>query len=548
MTMGRARVVTRAVRGFAVLALVLGTFAPAASAQEATPTDGATQTPAYMQTVDITFPTDAASVHFTDTFDACRSGCSRYHKATDIMGEKMLPEYAAVDGTVCYITGIDEPMPSWGYNIDICGDDGRSYHYLHINNDTPGTDDGQGGIQYAYAPGIERGVRVTRGQLIAWMGDSGNAEDTAPHLHFEIHDDTVDDPYGTHQIDPYPSLMAAIDRGDVVSDAPTAPTPLAAPSANERIYGSDRVATAVALSAAAFDQADEAVLAPATTPAEAIVAGPLAAQLDGPVLTMVPGSIDDRVVAELQRLGVSRLTVVGDVLDGAGIATLASRLGIDVSAVTTVTGRTPFDTASAVADRVWQLQADAGQTTRSALVALGTNPDPSRAWPDSLMASWDGAATGRPVLLTAPDRLPGVTRVALDGVDSVTIVGGESAVSAEVADVIGTVVGQVDRLWGQTRYSTALAVAGALLDAGKADPSKVWGATGRNWPDAVTSGPVVAHLGQLLVLVDGSGEGGDAEVRDWLPAHAGDATVVGVGGAKAVADASLRQLASWAGA
>ncbi len=545
MTIRRIRT-GRGVPALAVLFLVLGLAAPAARAQEA-PTTAPSEpapTPAYLQTVDITFPTDPDSVHFTDTYDACRSGCSRYHKATDIMGEKLVPEYAAVDGTICYITGIGEPMPSWGYNIDICGDDGRTYHYLHINNDTPGTDDGQGGTAFAYAPGIVRGVRVERGQLIAWMGDSGNAESTAPHLHFEIHDDRVDDPYGSHRLDPYPSLMAALDRGDVVTDPPPRPT-LAVVPALERVYGSDRVATAVALSAAAFDHADEAVLAPATTPAEAIVAGPLAAELGGPVLTMVPGSIDDRVVAELARLGTSRVTVVGDVLDDAGRAALAARLGIPTDAVTLVTGRTPFDTAGAVARRVWELQAAAGQTTRRALVALGTHPDPSRAWPDSLVASWDGAATGRPVLLVSPGVLPGVTRVALEGVDSVTIVGGTSAVATEVADAIDQVAGSVDRLWGPTRYSTALAVAGSLLDSGKAGTGKVWGATGRNWPDAVTSGPAVARLGQLLVLVDGADEGGDGEVRDWLAQHGTGAPVVGVGGAKAVADGALRRLATW---
>ena len=58
------------------------------------------------------------------------------------------------------------------------GDDGNDYFYIHINNDTPGTDDGKGGVLYAYAPGLYEGQHVECGELIAYVGDSGNAENT----------------------------------------------------------------------------------------------------------------------------------------------------------------------------------------------------------------------------------------------------------------------------------------------------------------------------------------------------------------------------------
>ncbi|MFC1702850.1 M23 family metallopeptidase [Patescibacteria group bacterium] len=116
------------------------------------------------------------------------------------MGEKMTPLVAAVDGTVSYIT---IPEASWGYGVVLRDSDGWKYWYLHINNDTPGTDDGNGGTANAFAAGIRRGTRVTRGQHIAFMGDSGNAEGTGSHLHFEIHR-----PDGS-TIDPYWSLLNA---------------------------------------------------------------------------------------------------------------------------------------------------------------------------------------------------------------------------------------------------------------------------------------------------------------------------------------------------
>lgn len=147
-------------------------------------------------TRDIFFPTDPA-LEVNDNFADARSG--HLHEGIDIMGPHMTPLYAAVDGVVSYLV---IPEASWGYAIVLQDLDGYTYHYLHVNNDNPGTDDGKGGVEHAYAPGISRGTRVTRGQLIGWMGDSGNAEAAGDHLHFEIRLDG-------EPINPYASLLAA---------------------------------------------------------------------------------------------------------------------------------------------------------------------------------------------------------------------------------------------------------------------------------------------------------------------------------------------------
>lgn len=163
--------------------------------------------------VDLTFPS-VPTAEFIHDYHQPRSG-GRVHKGTDLMVPKHTPAYAAVDGTVCFITGIDAPEPAYGYMLSICGTDGRTYNYVHMNDDRPGTDDGQGGPEHAYAPGVHDGAEVVRGQLVGWIGDSGNAESTGSHLHFEVHDPRVVDPYGDNRIDPFFSLTAAHDRGDV---------------------------------------------------------------------------------------------------------------------------------------------------------------------------------------------------------------------------------------------------------------------------------------------------------------------------------------------
>jgi murein DD-endopeptidase MepM/ murein hydrolase activator NlpD len=194
------RAVTSLLVGVCALALLGG--APAAAS---TP-------PAYDAPVDLTFPVEGSS-SFIDDYHHCRgTDCSRRHRATDIMAPYGAPVHAAVGGTIRFITGLTSPLPSYGWMISIDGDDGRGYNYIHLGRQDRGWEE-------AYAPGMERGVRVERGQLIGFNGCSGNASCSAPHLHFEIEDTRVTDPYGTNRMNPYASLVAARDRGDVPSRA-----------------------------------------------------------------------------------------------------------------------------------------------------------------------------------------------------------------------------------------------------------------------------------------------------------------------------------------
>ena len=71
------------------------------------------------------------------------------------MGTKLLPIYAAAAGVVTKLQAVDDAS---GYRLTIKDVEGRSYSYLHLNNDNPGTDDGQGTPQQAYAPGIALGA------------------------------------------------------------------------------------------------------------------------------------------------------------------------------------------------------------------------------------------------------------------------------------------------------------------------------------------------------------------------------------------------------
>ncbi len=166
--------------------------APAAGAAE-TATGWSEETGIY----DMIFPVDGDN-RYHDTWGACRGHrCSRRHEGTDIMADKMTPIVAAASGTVGWI---QDEQGGKCCALAIDHDDGWRTWYIHMNNDTPGTDNGRG---WGFAPGITSGVHVEAGQLIGYVGDSGNAETTPPHLHFELQR-----PDGT-EINPYDHLRQA---------------------------------------------------------------------------------------------------------------------------------------------------------------------------------------------------------------------------------------------------------------------------------------------------------------------------------------------------
>ena len=130
----------------------------------------------------IHFPVEGA-VSFTDDYGDPRSG-GRTHQGNDLFGRKLQKLLSTVDGRVTYIRSDAGGLS--GNWVKITDSDGWSYNYMHVNNDSPGTDDGANPPQWRFAPGLEVGTRVRAGQHVAFLGDSGNAEGTSPHLHFEI--------------------------------------------------------------------------------------------------------------------------------------------------------------------------------------------------------------------------------------------------------------------------------------------------------------------------------------------------------------------------
>jgi murein DD-endopeptidase MepM/ murein hydrolase activator NlpD len=119
---------------------------------------------------------------FINSWGFPRSG-GRTHKGVDMFAKRGTPTPAVTNGTIKMRT-----VNLGGTVTYLYGDEGNKYYYAHLNG---------------YPEGLRDGQRVERGQAIGFVGNSGNAEGTSPHLHFEIR------PGGGSAVNPYPTVRPA---------------------------------------------------------------------------------------------------------------------------------------------------------------------------------------------------------------------------------------------------------------------------------------------------------------------------------------------------
>jgi hypothetical protein len=268
---------------------------------------------------------------------------------------------------------------------------------------------------------------------------------------------------------------------------PMGPAPVSVPfgpaAAPQRLAGPERTSTAAAISASGADGADVVVIASATAFADALVASPLAARLDAPLLLTDPGALSGPTAAEIARLGAGRAILVGgEQAVGAAVADALVAAGLLVERVAGGPGE---------------------------VVVAGAED-----FADALSGAALAASAGRPLLLTAAGSLPEPTGAAVAGAD-VIVVGGESAVSVAVEQAMLDGGASVRRLDGDDRYATSAAVAAEALERG-ASTDVVWLATGRAFPDGLVAGAAAARDGGILLLVDGQDPAGGAASRALL--------------------------------
>jgi putative cell wall-binding protein len=259
----------------------------------------------------------------------------------------------------------------------------------------------------------------------------------------------------------------------------------------DRTFGTDRYATAIALSESNFSDSSvtTAVVATGKNFPDALSAAGLAGVYGSPIL-LVRDSVTASLTAELDRLGVEDVVIIGS--DMAVSADIESVLEADYD-VTRVYGSDRYATSAAVATRIAALTTGLTDT----YIARGDD------FADALAASPFAYGRQVPVLLVKTDVVPTVIATAIDALDltSGIIVGSSAAVSNPVQTALdGMMAGTVTRIGGSDRYVTARMIADDAVLSGWGDYSYVGVATGLNFPDALGGGPVVAQHGGVMLL------------------------------------------------
>ncbi|MGP0095727.1 MAG: M23 family metallopeptidase [Terriglobales bacterium] len=128
-----------------------------------------------------------------DTFEEAHNG--HRHEAIDILVPRGTPVHAVVSGDIRKLF-LSKPGGNTIYQFDEMGV--YCYYYAHLDR---------------YAEGLREGMRVERGEVIGFVGSTGNADARTPHLHFAIFElEPQRQWWKGKAVNPYPGLVDAVKR------------------------------------------------------------------------------------------------------------------------------------------------------------------------------------------------------------------------------------------------------------------------------------------------------------------------------------------------
>lgn len=282
----------------------------------------------------------------------------------------------------------------------------------------------------------------------------------------------------------------------------------------QRLSGSNRYATAAAVSQTGWAEADTVLLARGDDYADALAGVPLAAALNAPILLTQPNALPLATREELIRLGATRIYLLGG--EGAISKEVQGTLmqGLNLS-TERIAGSNRYATAAEIARCLAEHTA-----VNRAVIAYGGN------FPDALAAAPFAAAGGMPILLAQTNQLPVDTAQVIEelGITNTIIAGGTGVVSSTVHNQLPLPL----RLEGQNRYYTAVALAQYF----RPQSQRLYLATGRDFADAISGAVLAARDNAALLLV---GDVVSLPVREYI-LGSGPQEIILLGGKAVIPD------------
>ncbi|MDQ2650383.1 MAG: cell wall-binding repeat-containing protein [Actinomycetota bacterium] len=263
-----------------------------------------------------------------------------------------------------------------------------------------------------------------------------------------------------------------------------------------RLSGADRYATAAAIAKSAFPSSNVAYLSRGDGFADALAANLVAGINSAPILLSGSNAVPPATLDALKAMGVKRVDLLGGpaAIEPA-VETILRNAGYEVNRLG---GEDRFATAANIAAAAGSGAVGVDdQGRRTAVVSAGW------AFPDALAAGGIVFAKHFPQLLSEQGGLPTATASALTslGVQHVLLTGGPAALAPAVETQIKGLGLTVERVAGDNRYGTAVALADLAIDRFGFTPNHLTIATGDAFPDALTGGGFAGKRPGPVVLV-----------------------------------------------
>ncbi|KLU64324.1 N-acetylmuramoyl-L-alanine amidase LytC precursor [Desulfosporosinus acididurans] len=320
---------------------------------------------------------------------------------------------------------------------------------------------------------------------------------------------------GTSGLSSFSSVVSAATTGTSGSSTSSSNT---SQISSQRLAGQDSYGTSAEVAKAGWLTSYYAVIVSGETFSDALCSAPLAQKYNAPLLLTTKDSLNEDTKAQLTRLKVKSVFIVG----GVGVISSAVEQTIEGMGmqVTRIAGNDSYETSVKIAQAL-------GQTTQ-AVIASGET------FPDALSIAPIAAMKGMPILLTTKDTLPDSVKTYLKGIQSTYVVGGTGVIS----DAVYSQLPSPTRLSGEDRYDTNISVLKAF--AGQLDFSTCYISTGENYADALAGSVLASITNSPVILVSNPVE---QSTLDYMGSIAGSINKeVVFGGTVVVPDSVLTSL------
>ena len=292
-----------------------------------------------------------------------------------------------------------------------------------------------------------------------------------------------------------------------------------------RIDGRDRIETAINISKKNYDKAKSVIVVRHDLFPDSMTASVLAKLKDAPILLNPTAKLDSRVGDEIKRLGAQEVIIVG------GQDSVSEKVREDLKVydadknVERIAGADRYGTSEMVAKRVVGITGK----KNTGVVASG------QVFPDALSVGTFASREGYPILLVKKDSIPSQIQNAIKDLDinKTYIAGGTNTISKSTE---AKLPGVLERMAGNTRYETSVAIAKSKFGASK----EAYIASGEEFADALVISPISGKFNRPTLLVSRN-KNTNSPVKTYIR-NAGFTSITAIGGERFVPYSVLEDL------